>query len=147
MSGLRAAFKDFLADDTTLSALLTGGIFDAQDFDQEGLSMDNVPRDTDGVTILPNLVIRWQASTLFSSYKIGAEAQTVELYFYDHLGYDTIEAALSRGKVLLHDIYMEADDRGLAHIRWAFHSRQSTADELGNAPMMFSRYLINQTRK
>lgn len=144
---LFTVFKQTLQDDPTLSALLYGGIYDAQDFGREGLSMDNVPRIVeDSPLIAPFAVIRWTTSTELLR-TIGAATQTVEVYVYDDQGYRTIDRAISRIIVLLNDVYLETSDRAFVHVRHSgYVSTQMAADELAYAPFQFTRFLVNQVR-
>jgi hypothetical protein len=146
MATLREVVKSTLNSDVTLAAILTGGVEDSEDRGQDGGSADHAPRDVDGVTILPHAVIRWRASNLLPPQQIGAEEGTFEVYVYDDIGYATIESALSRIKTLLNLQYLQADDRGLAHVRQIYVSGELPADELGGAPCMFSRFAVVHVR-
>lgn len=144
--GLREEFKALLKTDDALNAILTGGIEDAQDRPQDGGGQGSVPRESDGVTILPHAVIRWGPDTEYPPIQIGAELGTVEVYLYQDTGYDAIEAAISRMKSLLNHRYMQVDDREFVHVRQIFVSGETVADELGGAPTRFVRYAVVHVR-
>lgn len=147
IGGLHFVFKQTLTDNALIADLLAGGIFDAEDFEREGLSMDDVPRITSGSPrVAPFAVIRWQQSSEHNP-TVESESQTVEIYIYQNRGYDVIDRVLTRLKVDHNDTYLTTDDRSLAHLRHIYNSRQMTADELGHLPFQFSRFMVNQVRK
>ena len=117
MAGIRSVFKSTLADDVTLAALLTGGIFDADDFGETGLSMDKAPKDTNGVTIKPFASIRWRDSSTAEPYRVGGQYGFIEVYVYQAVGYDIIEPALTRIMALINTQYLIADDRAIAYFK------------------------------
>lgn len=147
MATLRATVKSTLTNDEDWEELLTGGTFDAADFDREGMSLDNIPTVSGGVRIDPFAVIRWRSSNPFGPFPVSAEQQSFEVYIYDDLGYTTIEQAVSLAKSLLHDVYLTADDRALAHVIYTFISGEVPADELGGAPCQFIRFSVNHIRE
>lgn len=143
MATLRNVFRTTLEADATLSALLTGGIFDASELDYTGQGAMQAPRESDGVQLKPHAVIRWTVSTpIGSSFKVGGEAETVEVYVYQDVDYDVIESAIIRMKVLLDDVYLTADNRALAHVNKVFTSGEIPAEELGMASSRFVRFTI-----
>ena len=146
MATLRESLKARLENDSALAALLTGGVLDAADIPTDS-GIDVAPRLSDGVRIAPYAVVRWQASNAYSMLNIGAEQETVEIYCYQHSGYDTIEAAQGRIKTLLHNAYLDVDDRDLAHVLFAYISGEVPADELGGASCRFSRYVVTGVRR
>lgn len=146
MATLRQTLKTTLEGDATLTAILPGGILDSDDMPQDGGGASSAPRTSDGVQINPFAVIRLGASNAFGSRKVGAERESAEIYFYQDTGYDLIERAIGRVKTLLHDEYLEGDDRQIAHFLYTFSSQEVPADELGEVPCRFSRYQINTIR-
>lgn len=148
MPTLRENIKVLLEADGTLSALLPGGWLDSEDLPQDEGGAGSLPRDTDGLTVLPFGVLRWRASNAYDHQKIGAERQSLETYFYAEVGSADLEAVVSRVKALLHETYTEGDDRALAHVVYTFTSGELPPDEhLGGASGQFSRYNIVFVRK
>lgn len=145
MATLHNAFKAVLTSDSTLMALLTGGIFDAAVLDYTGEGASQAPRQSDGVTLKPHAVIRWGAGTPNgSSYKVAGEVESVEVYVYQDTGYDVIESAILRMRTLLGDRYLTTDDRALAHVlKTPFKGPQITEEALGMAACQFDRFFIN----
>lgn len=146
MPTLREVVKNTLEADVILTGILPGGIFDASELPQDGGGASSAPRQSDGVRINPYAIIRWGNSAGYPPHKVYAEQGSVEIYFYQDTGYAIIEQAISRVKALLNDVYLEASDRVLAHVSFAFNSREVPADELGGAPCQFSRYSIIHVR-
>jgi len=147
MATLRDLVRMTLTGDATLMALLTGGVKDDSTVDYTGEGAKDAPRESDGVRLKPHAVINWSDSTAYDTYKVGAELESVEIYFYQDMGYSTIESAINRTKVLLHDQYLLTDDRALAHLSQTFVSRGFRAEELGNAPCRFVRFSIVHIRR
>lgn len=147
MATLRETVKTTLTGDDDWDELLTGGTFDAADFDREGMSLDNIPTVSGGVRIAPFAVIRWRASNPFGPFPVDAEQQSFEVYIYADIGYAAIEQAVGLAKSLLHDQYLTADDRALAHVIYTFISGEVPADELGGAPCQFIRFSVNHIRE
>lgn len=148
MATLRAAFRLALESDATLTGLATGGIYDADEMDFTGIGAGQAARETDGVTLKPFLAIRWRAATPFGPYPVGGERETVEVYAYDDgsHGYATVESIISRLKALVHDAYLSASDRDLAHAQWIYASGETPADELGGAACKFCRFSVTTVR-
>lgn len=148
MATLRATIKSALSGDATLTALLTGGVKDASDDGRNGLALEDL-LDTDGITIKPTAVIRWRATGELQpqAYLIGAESQDLEIYLYANLIPTTLESAISRIKVLLHNKYWSCDDRTLAHTLFGSGSGEFRAEEYNNCPAQFVRYSCNFVRK
>lgn len=143
MATLRNVFRTTLEADATLTALLTGGIFDSSELDYSGEGAMQAPRESDGVQLKPHAVIRWKGSiSIGPGIKVGGEAETVEVYVYQDVDYDVIESAIIRMKYLLDDVYLTADNRALAHVNKDFMSADIPAEELGMASSRFVRFTI-----
>lgn len=143
MATLRQTVKSILQNDATLMALLPGNILDSADMDFTGQGASQAPREADGITLKPHAVIRWSGSNpTGASYKVGAEAESVEVYVYQDTSYDVIESAIIRIRQLLHDTYLSTSDRALAHVNKAHISGEMPAEELGNAACKFIRFAI-----
>lgn len=150
MATIEAVLKSTLAGDATLAAILTGGVKNASDdgFDEGGSNA--VPRDSDGVTVLPFAVIRWQASTRTGEVDaIRGETGMVEIYVYDDTGYVQIELALSRIIVLVDMKELSGDNRQLAYFKYIFLSGElpkEATKELGGIAGKFIRFSVTQVR-
>jgi hypothetical protein len=146
MAMLREALRTYLLADATLSAILTGGIWDAQTTDQYGADTDWIERDpVNGVTIAPFAILRFGAE---SSTEVVArsERRFMEIYFYQAYGFSLIEAAISRTKAILHRKRVQADDAD-AFFVFVTGSRDSSAPEYENAAVRMSRYYCDYIRR
>lgn len=146
MATLAEAVTTLLNGDATLSALLTGGVFNAESFSFDGGGADEAPYESNGILIQPFAVVRFREADVVNPVKVGAEMQSVEVYIYDNVGYDTIESALSQIKSLLNFIDVVADDRSLAYFQCTHISSEIDAPELGNVPCKFIRFTNLQIR-
>ena len=78
---------------------------------------------------------------------LAAERQAVEIYVYaDMGGYAITDQAATRIKALLHNAYIDAEDRQIAHSTFSFLSGEIPAEELGGLPMQFVRFHVNYIR-
>lgn len=147
MATLRASLKALLTADSTLSALLPGGIFEADDIDtpSDG-GWRWAPKAGDGLTLQAHAIIRWGDSVPFAAFPISAEAETVSVFVYHDSSYAVLEQVISRLKTLLQNTYVSADDRQLAHVRLAFISGELPAEEYQRKPSRFVRFTVNQVR-
>jgi len=141
MAKLREAVVTLLTSDATLSALLTGGVFNAEDFSFDGGGADEIPYAVDGITIKPFAIVRFQESTTIAPVKVRAELQSVEIYVYANVAYVTIDSAISRIKTLLNFKDVVADDRDLAYLHDPFTSKEFDAPEIGGASCKFVRFM------
>ena len=141
MATLREAVVNLLLADSTLSALLTGGVFNAEDFSFDGGGADEIPRAANGVHILPFAIVRFQDSTTVFPLKARAELQSVEVYVYDNVGFTTIDTAIARIKTLLNFTDVTADDRSLAYLHEPFTSKELDAPELAGVACKFVRFM------
>ena len=145
MASLRDALTAFLNADATLTALLTGGVLDASDLPQGDMGIKDVPHS--GAKILPFAVIRWRGTT--GTEIVGrTERRSLEIYFYQHRGYDVIEPAKRRVKKILSRTKIPADDAKLCMFHWAkIDLGDFSARELGGASADMSRYYVDVSRK
>ncbi len=148
MATLKDAVRTTLEGDATLSAILTGGVYDASEVERDGVTADNVQRDANG-RVKPFAVLRWRGSA--PDFVLGtheAERRYLEVWLYEDTGYTNIDAAERRIKTLLHrKTFADTDNEGLAWARWVHDLGESSADELGGASASMSRYEIVLTRK
>lgn len=141
MASLREALKTTLEADGSLMALLTGGVFDADDvFGREGIDSVNAPYEADEVTLKPFAAIRWGGSNPTGPSVIQAAMESVTIYVYQHQGYATIDAALSRIKALLNHQFVTADDRQLAYFMTPQKGPEFAEEALMWAPGRFIRF-------
>ncbi len=148
MATLRNIIRTTLESDATLTALLTGGVFDATELDYTGEGASQAPVQTDGIQIKAHAIIRWNESLpTGSQYRIGAEDEEFECHIYQDAGYDVIESAVNRINALLHDKYFNTDDRALAHVTRTYVSREVPAEELGYVPRKFMRFSTIHIRR
>lgn len=143
---MRGAIKAYLAADSALTALLTGGLFTADDLPATGMTLENAPKAANGVTILPHAVLHYGAAPRAGFEDIGAQVQDLEIYIYDQRGYNTIDQAHSLLFALLDDINMQVSDRSLVHLRFLQVGPETMAENLNNAACQFGRYAITQIR-
>ncbi len=136
-----------LTGDATLSALLTGGWFDAESLPRQGMSMSLAPKMADGVSIAPFGVIRRRGMTDEGIRDLNAERGSVEFYLYADRGYAVIERAITRLKGLLNEKIFVSSDVSLAFLRFTFVSGELMADELAYAPFKFVRFNLIVRRK
>jgi hypothetical protein len=150
MADLKTVFREQLETDATLTALLTGGVWDASELPVEGLAAGSLPSgvlESDGIRVKPFAAITWRAATPFGADVLGAERQTVEVYVYQQVGYDVIDAVLRRLKGRLHDQPLGASDHeALAWCLWAGDLGEMVAVELGQISMNRSRFEIRKMR-
>jgi len=149
MPPLRATLKTTLTGDATLMALLSGVVLDAAVLPQDGGGVGSVPREADGVRIRPFAIIRGGVDSSYQGEDrlLSAGSEFWEVYLYQDVGYGTIDSAIGRIKTLLHDTYITADDRAIAHVLYTFTSADLAAEELGGCPMKMCRYQIIHIRK
>lgn len=140
MAYLRETLKTFLNEDAVLMALLTGGVLDTDELPMGASSIEDVPHT--GPEILPFAVLRWRGTT--EKEIVGlTERRSVEIYFYQHRGYATIERAKRRVKTILNRTQLPAEDAGLSMFHWAHDTGEFPADELGRASADMSRYYVD----
>lgn len=147
MATLREAIYSTLSGDSALAGLLVGGVLKAEGFKPRGGGISQAPRAADGVAIQPFAVIVWGASQAMGPImQIGAEVERLEVYVYQHAGFEVIDPAINRIKALLHDQYFDASDRALAHSAFQYISGETVAEELLGASCRFIRFYVYQIR-
>ena len=146
MADLRTALRTYLVTDPALSAILTGGIFDAQTTDAEGESTEWLPRAANGVTLAPFAVLHFRGTTE-KEIVSNSRRRFVEIYLYQSAGYTAIEQAKRRIETLLHRHQLQADDAGIAMFHWAMDRGELPAPEYQNAASDMSRYYVDYIRK
>lgn len=149
MTVLTEVVKNTLANDATLAALLTGGVFDAEDEQRAGGGAKSAPRLADGARVEPYAMLRWRAANRMADAvnALMPERETLEIYNYQNKGYVTIHQAIAREMKLLNDQYLAAEDREIAHFLYLFTSGEVPAPEVGKAPCKFVRFQIVTIRK
>lgn len=147
MATVRQALKTHLLADATLAALLTGGVLDAEDLPLDGGSLSDIPLQNDGVRIKPFVVCRWRLTTP-KEIIASSQRRTLELYFYQDVGYATIEAAQQHVKSILHQVkLLAADDAArYAFFNWQQDRGELPAPEFGNVASIMSRYSVDYLR-
>lgn len=147
MADLRTALREYLLADATLSAILTGGIYDAQTTDAEGADTSWIPRDpVNGVTLAPFAIIRFRGETP-TEVIARTERRFVEIYFYQGYGYTQIERAKRRVKEILHRQQVQAEDAGIAMFHFVQGRGEMPAPEYENAASDMNRYYVDYVRK
>ena len=139
MAVLRDVLRTTLSGDETLAALLTGGVLDVSTMPADQGGAGDAPRESNGV-IKPHARVKLNGGPAMQPWRLSPLLNTAEIYVYQPKGYATIDAALDRVKVLLHDAYLSSDDTQLAHLVHAYVSPDLVADELGGAAMRFTRF-------
>lgn len=97
--GLRETVQTALQADTTLMALLTGGVHAAIE-----ISRQDTPTAFDAnAELKPCALVRIPTDTPTGPYDTSTRT-AVEIYFYQRAGYSTIDAALARVFALLNRV-------------------------------------------
>lgn len=128
---LQATLRTTLEADVTLTGLLTGGIFDASELPEDGLTpgMTNTPWDAYGV-LQPCAVIRWRGQNPYGPHwDLGSERLFFEVYLYG--ARSSIDSAADRLNVLLNAVIVVADSRNV-RIKKAGGALEIPTPELGN---------------
>ena len=141
---IRAHLRATLEGDATLTGILTGGIYDASELPQDGLTVSAVPGAFDSLDrVLPCAVIRFRemSETAISGH---SRRRFAEIYVYQHRGMDLVDAALARCRALLHPHKQFTTDGGqVYYTTWVDSVGDLVADELDGAAMSRSRYYID----
>lgn len=139
------AFYNVLTGDSTLTALLTGGIHNAEVVDS--ISRQNTPNafDANG-ELLPCALLKSESVTPWGPHPDSAR-EYVLLYFYQRFAYATIRPANQRAYLLLHRTRIATEDGlGLWQIDHANDILDSQDQALG-ASMLLSRYVVTLQRR
>lgn len=134
---LRDDLKKKLTDDTTLMAVLTGGVHTAVE-----ISRSHTPAAFDAnKELLPCCLLVLRGDTPEAPY-LGepdtASRTAAEFYFYQRHGYDKIDSALERVFALLHQSKVGAKTW---QVIWNDHVRDQQDPAL-DAYMAMSRYSV-----
>lgn len=129
--------RAYIANDASISQILTGGVHDFDSIEEQDKGgADWAPRQADGVRIAPHLKMRWGEATAYGeNILLAAESESLELYIYQDMGYDKIEAVVRRLKTILHDSYFAGSDVDYSYMTFANLTRQTNAEELGDASL------------
>jgi len=146
MPPLREALKAHLTSDSTLTALLTGGVLDADALPMDGGGAGSLPLAVDGVSVRPFAVLRWRGTSA-KEIPWKTERRTLEVYIYQERGYDIIEQAKRRIKGLLIRQMVKADDAAICMFHWVQDSGEFASPELGNLACEMSRFFVDYIRK
>jgi len=141
---IRADIRQTLETDATLTGILTGGIYDASELPQDGLTPNAAPSAFDSFgRVLPCAVIRFR--DMSETEIVGrSRRRFFEIYAYQNIGMDQVDAALARCRALLHPHQQYTTDGGQVYFtHWVDSVGDLTADELDGAAMGRSRYYIN----
>lgn len=140
MTALRQVLRETLEGDATLMALLTGGVFDAAELPDDGLTpgMTGSPWNASTGVLAPCAVIRWRNRAPYGPHwDLGSERLFVEVYLYGMR--TTIESAADRVNVLLNAQLLSADSRNV-RIKKAGGMQEVPTLELGNVNGLMLRF-------
>lgn len=140
---IRTDIRQTLEADAALAAILTGGIYDASELPQDGLTVRTVPGAFTGNRLNPCAVIRFRNNTE-TQIRGSSRRWFFEIYFYQQVGMDQIDLAQARCRALLHPQKQFKTDGGqVYYTTWTDTSGDMMADELDGAAMQFARYFID----
>lgn len=142
MAELQAATLSALVADATLSALATGGVYDAQTLGRKELEISDLQVGTNPM-IQPAVFIRWTTETPMPPDVIEVYDAYCEIFFYQHEGYDIIRQMRARVYELLHRNRVTIDGPGPAYhfgFNWAGSVLESEDESLAGASMERDRY-------
>ena len=147
MSTLRTEIKSILTGDATLMAILTGSVFTSEDLDRHGMTLEDAPKESNGVNLKPFAVLRFRGAQNQGPHFSGRR-QTLEIYFYQDSGYDKIDAAKLQVESLLHRKYIPSTTQNMfGWVEYVSDLGETVDEQLGGAPADMSRYTILFTRK
>lgn len=152
MATLKETVLNLLADDVALVGVVTGGVWDADSLPNGGLTMATIPKESNGVTIKPAVVLRWRERNPMRGPSYAAR-QFVEIYVYDDPshGRDNIDYAMRRIWELLNKKWIGGTDHErMAYLTWAGDLGElpdGARDDVLLANMGRSRYLVDLTRR
>ena len=149
MATLAETLKSVLLADATLTALLPGGVVDAEDLPYDGGGVRSVPRLPDGVVAATFALIRWRSSNATGPSAVQGELAFLEIYAYQDTGYAEVEAAMTRMKSLLNRREFVTDDRAVAYLEFVgvFGETDVKAEEFGGLSFKFIRFSVTQIRR
>ena len=140
---MRTHIRTRLEADATLIAILTGGIYDASELPEDGLTPAAAPGAYTGTRLKPCAVIRFRNQN--ETQIVGASKRRFfEIYFYQGVGQSSIDAAAARCRTLLHPHARSKTTAGqVYYTTWMDDAGDLVADELGGAAMSYSRYYMD----
>jgi len=152
MATLKAAALALLTGDTALGIKFTGGFFDADGLPNDGLTLDTIAKEANGVTIKPTGVLRWREANPVAGPNYAVR-RFVEIYLYDDVshGRENIDYGKRRIWELLHKKYLSGtSNEGFAYFVWVGDLGEvpnNDRDDVLMANMGRSRYQVDMTRK
>lgn len=128
---LEQTVRTLLESDAALSALLPGGIYDAEEMDRDNWTLQNVQRAPSG-RLLPFAVLRWGGDVPGGGLNTSGRV-TLDVWLYEDSGFSHIRPAMERARELLHLQSFNTDDKSVARGMWLGGLGEGVADELGKA--------------
>jgi len=107
-----SAAKAILEADATLVAAATGGIYDLGETGPNGISRTTTPDAfDDNEMIEPCILVKTRGSTpdgalVDEAEQYASARQVLEVWFYEHSGYDNIDTMRDRVYTLLHAVQL-----------------------------------------
>jgi hypothetical protein len=135
---VRDTVKALLEADTTLMAILTGGVYAGGEISRQGMPD---AFDSNG-EILPCALVRVETETPYGPYD-DSSRQYLVVMFYERSGYANIDAALARVYELLHKTRLGAT--GVWEVVHADDVRDQEDQALA-CSLSYSRYVITRSR-
>lgn len=134
--GLRDSIVTRMLADSTLMALLTGSVHAATE-----ISRQNTPTAFDAnAELKPCALVKVSGDVASGPYARSART-SIEIYFYQRVGYDTIEAARLRTMTLLHQTKIDSHVWGL---EWSDEVSEQVDDTL-QCSLGMSRYMATRS--
>ena len=129
---VETTLKAVLESDATLLSLATGGVWSWDEAGEKGLNRTRTPAAFDSAGIIkPCIMVNARAAN--PGYRIQDDTgqvvdvrQVFETYFFDQLGYGTIDSMASRCFTLLH----AKQFTGIVRCEWAGSIRLGRDEEL-----------------
>jgi hypothetical protein len=152
MATLKATALALLTGDTALMTVFTGGFFDVESLPNDGLTMDTILKEANGVTIKPTGVLRWREANPVAGPTYAAR-RFLEIYLYDDVshGRENIDYAERRIWQLLNKKYLSGTaNEGFAYFVWVGdlgEAPDNDRDDVLMANMGRTRYQVDMTRK
>lgn len=153
MADITAPIKTlFVADNGVggVDTLLTGGIRTYRELDHKGISRATLPEVYDATTklMLPHVVIKQRGQ--IPTYELASQdsqfvttTQILELWFYAHNDYATLEAARNRAYALL----QEKNIAGVGRLTLVNQIDDARAEEYNDAAMLRADFLVNSHKQ
>jgi len=150
MADIQETLRVFLETDGTLPGILTGGIYDALELDQGGLTVRKKPALFDATTgqLKPAALIRWRGLA-GSEIRGLTYRQFVHIYFYEQSGHSNIRAAMQRCFLILDRKQFTGTDESGGPYMFHFVDElgESIAEEFDGAVSNRQTYTVDFTRK